>query len=89
MCKTPPPPPPPKTTRYYGRVTVDPQRVNKEIGIIVEEVIERLTAQVGCEVEISLEVTAKLPAGFDDTTVRTISENSRTLKFDHYSFEEG
>ncbi len=89
VCKTPPPPPPPKTTRYYGRVTVDPQRVNKEIGTIVEEVIERLTGQVGCEVEISLEVTAKLPVGFDDTTVRTISENSRTLKFDHYSFEEG
>lgn len=76
-------------SRFYGRVTVDPQRVNREIAIIVEEVIERLTGQVGCEVEITLEISARRPDGFDDSTVRTISENSRTLKFDHHSFEQG
>ncbi len=75
--------------RYYGRVPVDAQRVNREIGVIVEEIIERLTAQMGCEVEITLEISARLPDGFDESTVRTISENSRTLKFDHYGFEEG
>jgi predicted AAA+ superfamily ATPase len=76
-------------SRYYGRVEIDPQRVNKHMGLIVEEVIERLTSQVGCEVEITLEIGAKLPDGFDESTVRTISENSRTLKFEHYGFEEG
>ncbi len=82
--------PPPKKvlTRYYGRVGVDPQRVNREVGLIVEEVIERLTSQLGCDVEITLEINARLPEGFDESTVRTISENSRTLKFEHYGFEE-
>ena len=56
---------------------------------IVEEVIERLTSQLGCQVEISLEVQAQKADGFDESTVRTISENSRTLKFDGYWFEEG
>jgi hypothetical protein len=84
---TPTVPEPPATTRYYGRVDLNPQRVNREMGLIVEEVIERLTSLVECEVTISLEISAKLPEGFDEATIRTISENSRTLKFDHYEFE--
>jgi len=76
-------------SRYYGRVGIDAQRVNKDIGLIVEEVIERLTSQMGCEVEITLEISARRPEGFDENTVRTIGENSRTLKFEHYGFEEG
>ena len=57
--------------------------------MIVEEVIERLTSQVGCEVEIDVEIAARLPKGFDESTVRTVTENSRTLKFEHFGFEEG
>ncbi len=76
------------TSRYYGRVQVDPQRVNKDMGVIVEEVIERLTSLVGCEVEITVEINARLPEGFDESTIRTVSENSRTLKFEHHGFEE-
>lgn len=66
---------------------LDPQRVNREMGLIVEEVIERLTSIVGCDVEISIEVNAKLPDGFDESMIRTVSENSRTLKFAHFGFE--
>ncbi|MBK8988277.1 MAG: DUF499 domain-containing protein [Chloroflexi bacterium] len=84
----PPPPEPKATTRYYGRVELDPQRVNREMGLIVEEVIERLTSIVGCDVEISVEINARMPDGFDEGTIRTVSENSRTLKFRHYGFEE-
>jgi len=83
-------PEPPKKvlSRYYGRVEIDPQRVNKDVGLIVEEVIERLTSQVGCDVQVSLEISARRPEGFDESTIRTIGENSRTLKFEHYGFEE-
>ena len=83
-----PPPEPKKTTRYYGRVELNSQRVNREMGLIVEEVIERLTSLVDCDVEISLEISANLPEGFDEATIRTVSENSRTLKFDQFGFEE-
>jgi predicted AAA+ superfamily ATPase len=84
-------PEPPKKvlSRYYGRVEIDPQRVNKDVGLVVEEVVERLTSQLGCEVEITLEINARRAEGFDESTVRTISENSRTLKFEGYGFEEG
>jgi hypothetical protein len=82
-------PPEKKVKRYYGRVQLDSQRAIKDIGLIVEEVVERLTSQIGCEVEIALEIDARRPDGFDETTIRTISENSRTLKFEDFGFEEG
>ncbi|MBN1811062.1 MAG: hypothetical protein JXA14_04425, partial [Anaerolineae bacterium] len=75
-------------SRYYGRVAVDAQRVNKEMGLIVEEVIQRLTSQVGCEVEITVEIKARKADGFEEGTIRTVSENSRTLKFETFGFEE-
>ena len=75
--------------RYYGRVHIDPQRVNKDMAIIVEEVVERLTSQVGCDVDVTLEIHGRIEDGFDDSTQRTISENSRTLKFEDFGFEEG
>ena len=46
-------------SRYYGRVEIDPKRANKDMGLIAEEVVERLTSQVGCEVEITVEINAK------------------------------
>jgi hypothetical protein len=54
---------------------------------IVEEIIQRLTSLTGTDVEITLEIGAERLSGFDDSTVRTINENSRTLKFKSHGFE--
>ena len=82
------PPPEKKLTRFYGSVLLDSQRVNKEVGLVVEEVVQQLTSLVGCEVALSLEIEAKKTDGFEDQTVRTVSENSRTLKFEQHEFSE-
>jgi len=84
------PPEPPKRviSRYHGRVTLDQVRINKDVAVIMDEVVQHLTSQLGCDVEVTLEIAARLPEGFDEATVRTVSENSRTLGFDHYAFEE-
>lgn len=74
-------------THYYGAVTIDPQRANREMGLLVEEVIQHLTSLTGTEVEIRVEIKAHRPQGLDEQTVRTVSENCRTLKFDSYEFE--
>ncbi len=79
--------PPPRLTHYYGAVAIDPQRANKDMGLVVDEVIQRLTSLTGCMVDIHLEISAYRAEGFDEATVRTISENSRTLKFSTYDFE--
>lgn len=89
--KDPPDPPKPPTKlikRYYGKVYLDPQRVQRDINVIIEEVIQRLTSQLGTDVEITMEVRAEKQEGFEDSTIRTINENSRTLNFDSFGFEE-
>ena len=40
----------------------------------------------GATVEVTLEVVAQLPDGFDDATLRVVGENARTLKFDDPTF---
>jgi len=74
--------------RYHATVTLNPQRVNREVGTIVEEVIEHLTALAGARVAITLEISATHPEGFPDRTVSIVRENSGALKFDSYEFEE-
>ena len=85
--KTPDEAPQVKDRRYYGSVDIDPQRVNREVGIIVDEIIERLVSNPGTNVQIRIEISASNPDGFNDSTVRTIKENSRTLKFNNFDFE--
>lgn len=86
---TPTEPVQPKLTmRYHGTVSLDPQRANREMSTIVEEIIQRLTSMTGTQVEITVEISAERSSGFDDATVRTINENSRTLKFKNHGFEE-
>ena len=51
-------------------------------------VVIPLGSQLGCEVEITLEISDRRPEDFDDSTVRTIGENSHALKSEGYGFEE-
>jgi predicted AAA+ superfamily ATPase len=73
--------------RYYGTVRLDPMRVGYEASRIAEEVIAHLAGQPGAEVEVKLDIQVRLPSGASEHTVRTVTENSRTLKFEHCGFE--
>ena len=42
---------------------------------------------MGSEVTVTVEIDARLPNGATDQLVRTVTENSRTLKFDSHGFE--
>jgi len=78
-----PPSPPqiPKPKRYHGTVALDPARVGRDASKIADEVITHLVGLVGSDVKIILEIDADIPAGVPDNVVRTVTENSRTLKF--------
>jgi hypothetical protein len=43
---------------------------------------------VGSTVTVTLEIEAKIPSGAPDSIVRTVTENSRTLKFSQQGFEK-
>jgi len=76
-------------TRFHGSVALDPTRVARDAGRIAEEVLAHLVALPGSEVEVDLEIRAKVPEGAPEPVVRTVSENAKTLKFRSGSgFEE-
>ena len=67
---------------------LDNTRINRDVQRLVEEVIQHLTSLDGCSVEISLEVNATASDGFPQPTVRTVSENCRTLRIDNFGFDK-
>lgn len=71
----------PKAKRYHGTVQLDPARVGRDAGRIADEVITHLVGLMGSKVTITLEIQADIPSGAPDNVVRTVTENSRTLKF--------
>jgi predicted AAA+ superfamily ATPase len=73
--------------RFHGTVSVDSTRVGRDAGRVADEVIAHLSGQIGAEVTVTIEIEARLPNGAADSLVRTVSENSRTLKFESFGFE--
>ena len=90
-----PPVPPPETepprpeppTRYFGSVSLEAARAGLDASRIADEVVSHLAGLVGAEVEVTLEIEARIPAGAPEHIVRTVTENSRTLKFRSHGFD--
>jgi len=85
------PPPkvqPPKPKRFHGSVELDATRVGRDASRIADEVISHLSGLVGANVTVTLEIEAKIPDGAPENVVRTVTENSRTLKFKNQGFEK-
>jgi hypothetical protein len=67
---------------------LDATRVGRDAGRIADEVIAHLEGLVGSKVTVTLEIEAEIPSGAPDHVVRTVTENSRTLKFTSHGFED-
>jgi hypothetical protein len=78
----------PQPRRFHGAVLLDPTRVGRDASRIADEVIAHLSGLVGATVTVTLEVDAEIPSGAPDHVVRTVTENSRTLKFTNHGFEK-
>jgi hypothetical protein len=76
-----------KPRRFYGTVRLDPARLNRDAAQVSAEVVQHLTALLGSEVEVTLEIQASVPDGIPDNVIRTVSENCKTLKFENQGFE--
>ncbi|MBW1961124.1 MAG: hypothetical protein JRJ04_06685 [Deltaproteobacteria bacterium] len=79
---------PAKPRRFHGSVKLDATRLGRDAGNIGKEVVQHLSALVGAEVEVTLEISAKIPDGAPDHVIRTVTENCNTLSFATYGFEE-
>ena len=74
--------------RFHGSVLLDATRVGRDASRIADEVISHLSGLTDATVRVTLEIEAELPNGAPDRIVRTVTENSRTLKFDSQGFEQ-
>jgi hypothetical protein len=74
--------------RFYGNVRIDPTRMTKVAADIADAIVQHLNSLPGAEVEIRLDVEARVDEGVPEHVVRTVNENAFTLKFDDYGFEE-
>ena len=77
----------PKPKRFHGSVDLDSARVGRDASKISDEVISHLVGLVGANVTVTLEITATIPDGVSETTVRIVTENAKTLKFTDQGFE--
>lgn len=74
-------------TRFYASTTLNPDKVAMDFKNIADEVLSHLR-QEGTELVLRLDIEAVKKTGFDDSVVRTVSENAATLKFEQSGFEE-
>lgn len=77
----------PVPRRFHGSISLDPLRAGKDAGRVFEEVLQHLTSLMGADVEVTLEIQARVPEGVPENVVRTVMENCRTLKFTSHEFE--
>ncbi len=81
--------PPLANVRWTGRFDIDPDAdVATVLATVAREVIHHLHAASPDVLEITLEVTAERGDGFDTSTVRTVTENGRTLGASRSRFED-
>ena len=74
--------------RFHGAVRLNPLRMSRDVGSIADEVVQHLESLMGSNVEVTLEIQADIPDGVPEKTVRDVTENCRTLKFESYGFEK-
>lgn len=75
-------------TRFFGVKTLRSDRIAVDFKNIADEIIAHLRADSGIQLTVRLEIEASDTDGFDESKVRTVSENAKTLQFDQSGFEE-
>ena len=76
----------PQKTRFYGVKTISSDKIALDFKNISDEVLANLR-QPGIGLVVKIEIEATDAKGFDENTIRTVSENAKTLKFDQSGFE--
>jgi len=81
-------PEPTGKTRFFGSKRLQADRYASDFKKLADEVLGPLAATRGVTLNVTIEIEATTPQGFDDAKVRTVSENAATLKFEQRGFEE-
>ena len=78
----------PRNRHFEMTMTLDNTRVVRNVSNLMDEVINHLMNIDGANVEIRLLVDATMPDGTPVPTVRTVTENCRTLHVEDFGFND-
>ena len=73
---------------FYGAASIDPVSGTFQFQSIITELVSHFTTKPGVKVTIKLDIEATSETPFDDSTVRTVTENSTVLKMESSEFSE-
>jgi predicted AAA+ superfamily ATPase len=79
---------PPSRTRFFGSKRLQADRYASDFKKLADEILTPLAATPGVTLNVTIEIEATTTEGFDDSKVRTVSENASTLNFEQSGFEE-
>jgi hypothetical protein len=88
-ARDPQPPQLPERTRFFGSKRLQAHRYATDFKKLADEILGPLGATPGVTLNVTVEIEATTPTGFDDAKARTVSENAATLNFEQSGFEEG
>jgi predicted AAA+ superfamily ATPase len=77
---------PARKTTYFGSKSLTPTTAGLQFSDIQKEIVQHLVSKLGVEVTVTVEITARFPEGFDQSLIRTVSENAAALKLDQSGF---
>jgi hypothetical protein len=66
---------------------LNPERYGRDLTRVAQELLQHLAAVDGAQLQVRVEITAVKADGFPPDTVRIVTENARTLKFEPFGFE--
>jgi Swt1-like HEPN/Protein of unknown function (DUF499) len=78
----------PSRTRFFGSKRLQADRYASDFKKLADEILGPLGATPGVTLNVTIEIEATTPDGFDDAKARTVSENAATLNFEQSGFEE-
>ena len=73
--------------RFFGTTALDPDRAVRDMGRVVDEVLQHLTTLPGGKVRVTVEIEAETEDGIAGDVQRVVDENCRTLSFTAHGFE--
>jgi hypothetical protein len=82
-----PMPGPPLKTRFFAVKELSSEKYGTDFKKVADEILVHLVADPGATIRIRLEIEAEKGSGFDETQVRTVTENANQLGFKDASFE--
>ena len=74
--------------KFTASVELSPDGIGRKVAEINDEVLIHLTSLPGASANISLDIQINVPGGIPESTERTVSENSKALKFGNVILEE-